>query len=133
MPGGSGPGVCFVTGRLVTGLLRLVLLLVMTPASWEVVALVHAVANVMTLRATIAANAPVVNRRMSHPPSVTQHSTKQHSIKQHSNYQQRGARRCISGPAVRVYPLHTNVVPTTFWVGEIFDSTASDGSQAIHL
>ena len=30
----------------------------------------------------------------------------------------------------RVYPLHTNVVATTFWVGEIFDPQASDGSQA---
>ena len=31
----------------------------------------------------------------------------------------------------RVYPLHTDVVATTFWVGEIFDPKASDGSQVI--
>ena len=27
------------------------------------------------------------------------------------------------------YPLHTNIVATTFWVGEIFDADLSDGSQ----
>ena len=32
-------------------------------------------------------------------------------------------------PAGRVYPLHTNIVATTFWVGEIFQATVSDGSQ----
>ena len=31
----------------------------------------------------------------------------------------------------RLYPLHTDIVATTFWVGEIFDRTASDGSQVI--
>ena len=30
-----------------------------------------------------------------------------------------------------MYPLHTDVVATTFWVGEIFDPQASDGSQVI--
>ncbi|MFC5947945.1 hypothetical protein ACFQH9_06625 [Pseudonocardia lutea] len=34
-------------------------------------------------------------------------------------------------PAGRVYPVHTDIVATTFWVGEIFDATASDGSQEI--
>ena len=29
----------------------------------------------------------------------------------------------------REYPLHTGIVATTFWVGEIFDPNASDGSQ----
>jgi hypothetical protein len=29
------------------------------------------------------------------------------------------------------YPLHTGIIATTFWVGEIFDPTASDGSQVI--
>lgn len=29
------------------------------------------------------------------------------------------------------YPLHTGIVATTFWVGEMFDPTASDGSQVI--
>jgi hypothetical protein len=33
-----------------------------------------------------------------------------------------------SGPA---YPLHTDIVATTFWVGEIFDPNTSDGSQVI--
>ncbi|WP_307083071.1 hypothetical protein [Arthrobacter agilis] len=28
------------------------------------------------------------------------------------------------------YPWHTNIVATTFWVGEIFDPQAQDGSQA---
>lgn len=27
------------------------------------------------------------------------------------------------------YPLHTNIVSTTFWVGEIFNASLSDGSQ----
>jgi len=31
----------------------------------------------------------------------------------------------------RAYPAHTGIVATTFWVGEIFDPTASDGSQVI--
>lgn len=29
------------------------------------------------------------------------------------------------------YPWHTDIVATTFWVGEIFDATATDGSQVI--
>ena len=29
----------------------------------------------------------------------------------------------------RIYPMHTAIVSTTFWVGEIFDPSASDGSQ----
>jgi len=28
-----------------------------------------------------------------------------------------------------VYPLHTNIVATTFWVGELFNANLSDGSQ----
>jgi|GEM_PF-2271929 hypothetical protein len=31
--------------------------------------------------------------------------------------------------AARTYPAHTGIVSTTFWVGEIFDANASDGSQ----
>jgi len=31
--------------------------------------------------------------------------------------------------AVRRYPWHTQIVSTTFWVGEIFDPSAPDGSQ----
>lgn len=36
-----------------------------------------------------------------------------------------------SGPAASVgkYPLHTGIVATTFWVGEVFDPSAADGSQ----
>ena len=29
------------------------------------------------------------------------------------------------------YPMHTRIVATTFWVGEIFDANAPDGSQMI--
>jgi hypothetical protein len=29
------------------------------------------------------------------------------------------------------YPWHTDLVSTTFWVGEVFDPTASDGSQVL--
>jgi hypothetical protein len=29
------------------------------------------------------------------------------------------------------YPWHTNIVSTTFWVGEVFDPNASDGSQVL--
>lgn len=32
-------------------------------------------------------------------------------------------------PAGRAYPWHTNIVSTTFWVGEIFDASIPDGSQ----
>jgi hypothetical protein len=32
-------------------------------------------------------------------------------------------------PAASKYPLHTNVVSTTFWVGEIFNASLADGSQ----
>lgn len=31
----------------------------------------------------------------------------------------------------RSYPLHTGIISTTFWVGEIFDPTSPDGSQVI--
>lgn len=31
----------------------------------------------------------------------------------------------------RTYPTHTGIVATTFWVGEIFDARAADGSQRI--
>ena len=37
-------------------------------------------------------------------------------------------------PAAHVssgYPWHTDIVATTFWVGEVFDANASDGSQVI--
>lgn len=33
--------------------------------------------------------------------------------------------------AARTYPTHTNITSTTFWVGEIFDPNASDGSQML--
>jgi hypothetical protein len=33
--------------------------------------------------------------------------------------------------AGRAYPWHTGIPSTTFWVGEIFDPSASDGSQRI--
>lgn len=33
------------------------------------------------------------------------------------------------GPSGGKYPWHTGIVATTFWVGEIFDPTAADGSQ----
>ncbi|HKU29641.1 MAG TPA: hypothetical protein VJQ60_04075 [Arthrobacter sp.] len=32
-------------------------------------------------------------------------------------------------PVTGNYPLHTNIVSTTFWVGEIFNANLSDGSQ----
>lgn len=37
-----------------------------------------------------------------------------------------------SSPAIdskRAYPMHTDIISTTFWVGEIFNNTLSDGSQ----
>ena len=34
-----------------------------------------------------------------------------------------------SQPPATNYPLHTDIVATTFWVGEIFDPNAADGSQ----
>ncbi len=36
-----------------------------------------------------------------------------------------------SAPHAARYPLHTSIVATTFWVGEIFDPHAADGSQVI--
>ncbi len=35
------------------------------------------------------------------------------------------------GEGERRYPWHTDIVATTFWVGEEFDPTAEDGSQSI--
>jgi hypothetical protein len=37
----------------------------------------------------------------------------------------------VHAPPVHRYPLHTRIVATTFWVGEIFDPHAPDGSQVI--
>lgn len=34
-------------------------------------------------------------------------------------------------PSASKYPLHTGIVSTTFWVGEIFDANAEDGSQML--
>jgi hypothetical protein len=34
-------------------------------------------------------------------------------------------------PGGAKYPVHTGIVGTTFWVGEIFDPNASDGSQVL--
>ena len=36
-----------------------------------------------------------------------------------------------SGEPSGRYPVHTDVVATTFWVGEVFDPTAEDGSQVL--
>jgi hypothetical protein len=33
--------------------------------------------------------------------------------------------------AVRTYPVHTKIIATSFWVGEIFNPNASDGSQML--
>ena len=40
----------------------------------------------------------------------------------------RGPRQ-LRAAVTRNYPIHTGIVSTTFWVGEIFDPTAADGSQ----
>lgn len=37
----------------------------------------------------------------------------------------------VPAEAARAYPLHTRIVATSFWVGEIFNPNASDGSQMI--
>lgn len=34
-----------------------------------------------------------------------------------------------SGSGSSAYPLHSNIISTTFWVGEIFNASLSDGSQ----
>lgn len=34
-----------------------------------------------------------------------------------------------TGLGLEKYPLHTNITATTFWVGEVYDPDASDGSQ----
>lgn len=34
-----------------------------------------------------------------------------------------------TAPVASKYPVHTNIVSTTFWVGEIFNASLSDGSQ----
>ena len=36
-----------------------------------------------------------------------------------------------SAQSGRTYPWHTGIVATTFWVGEVFDPHAADGSQVI--
>jgi hypothetical protein len=41
---------------------------------------------------------------------------------------------CSTGsarPQSRQHPWHTNIVATTFWVGEVVDPSASDGSQTV--
>ena len=35
----------------------------------------------------------------------------------------------LTAPIAGTYPWHTRIVSTTFWVGEIFDPNAADGSQ----
>lgn len=35
----------------------------------------------------------------------------------------------VAAPSDSAYPMHTNVVATSFWVGEIFNANLSDGSQ----
>lgn len=35
----------------------------------------------------------------------------------------------LPATATEAYPWHTNIVATTFWVGELFDPSVSDGSQ----
>ncbi len=35
------------------------------------------------------------------------------------------------GPTSARYPVHTSIVATTFWVGEVFDPDAADGSQVL--
>lgn len=45
-----------------------------------------------------------------------------------------GVTGCAPAPTPRPdtgYPWHTGIVSTTFWVGEVFDPNASDGSQRI--
>lgn len=37
----------------------------------------------------------------------------------------------LARPQSRQYPWHTNIVATTFWVGEILDPSAPDGSQTV--
>ena len=40
-----------------------------------------------------------------------------------------GSTASTSAAAPRTYPVHTGIVSTTFWVGEIFNASAADGSQ----
>ncbi len=40
-------------------------------------------------------------------------------------------RPAVQYPGGETYPWHTGIVATTFWVGEVFDPKASDGSQRL--
>jgi hypothetical protein len=42
-----------------------------------------------------------------------------------------GQPREAAQPDGRTYPLHTGIVATTFWVGEVFDPSSPNGSQVI--
>ena len=42
-----------------------------------------------------------------------------------------GSAPVLNADARSRYPWHTDIVATTFWVGEVFDPNASDGSQVI--
>jgi hypothetical protein len=43
----------------------------------------------------------------------------------------RPATPSASAPGSGRYPIHTSIVATTFWVGEVFDPNADDGSQVL--
>ena len=42
-----------------------------------------------------------------------------------------GLSGCIPARATDPYPWHTGITSTTFWVGELFDPSAADGSQVV--
>lgn len=43
----------------------------------------------------------------------------------------RASARPSAAPTGRRYPWHTGIIATTFWVGEVFDPKAADGSQML--
>ena len=48
-----------------------------------------------------------------------------------SGGEQRSAGPSPEAPREGRYPIHTSIVATTFWVGEVFDPDADDGSQVV--
>jgi hypothetical protein len=93
-----------------------------------VAALVLAMSTAVALSSCVAR--PHHRAAGTHPPS-THSATHSHTPTPSTTPTPTAKAAPAPPPPVDPYPWHTNIVSTTFWVGEIFDPNASDGSQVI--